>query len=582
MPDTWKAIAARKQDERASRIPPAWRLQSQPTPIADSLLHVPRQCGLLNETEWALTENHDATSLLGLLASRQVTSETVTRAFCKRAAIAQQVANCLTEILFDDALARARELDAHLARTGRPLGPLHGLPISLKDTFKIRGYDASLGVANLCFKPAEANAALVDLLLSLGAVLYCKTNVPQTMMSLDSHNNIFGRTLNPANLRLTAGGSTGGEGALLALRGSVLGVGTDVGGSIRIPGACNGLYAIKPSHGRVPFAGQAGGTRPGLSKLSIEATAGPLATSLRDCELFLRVIGDNILQAHDPDVLPQTWAQQMTLSAPAATAAAASPPLRVGIIRTDGHVTPLPPVATLLDEVAAQLGSSTSQQRFEVIEVDASAILSRVLKTFNGIVSIDGSNSWFDHFDATSEPLSPWLQGRISRREKKTTDEIWDLQGQRTALQDQFLRVWHESGGYWDTKASRAKRGDRTLDAIICPMAPHPIAPIDRWNTANYTAAFNLLDLSAGILPVRKLRAEDLVGEVPKSPPLNGWDKINRELWTKVDKHVYIGSTLSVQVLTPRLTERKLLEVMGKIDETLSTSQQTPSTRSKL
>jgi amidase len=115
------------------------------------------------------------------------------------------------------------------------------VPISLKDTFKIRGTDSSIGIAGLAFKPAESNSALVDILLGAGAVLYCKTNVPQTLMALDSDNWLFGRLRNPRNGDVTAGGSSGGEGALIAMRGSVLGVGTDVGGSIRIPAMCNGL-----------------------------------------------------------------------------------------------------------------------------------------------------------------------------------------------------------------------------------------------------------------------------------------------------------------------------------------------------
>lgn len=563
MPDTWKAIAARKLEEREAKIPREWRLS--PTAMAakgDSVLHVPRSCGLLTDDELKITEHHDATSLVALLATGSLSSAAVTAAFCKRAAVAHQVTNCLTEIFFDEALVRAKALDRQLAKTGRPTGPLHGLPISLKDSFKVQGYDASVGVANLCFKPAESNAALVDLLLSLGAVLYCKTNVPQSMMALDSHNNVFGRTLNPANLRLTAGGSTGGEGALIALRGSVLGVGTDVGGSIRIPAACNALFGIKPSHGRVPFAGQEGGHRPGLSKLGIEAVAGPLASSVRDCELFMRAVSDHASLARDPDVLPQTWAQQDSLSH--------SPQrkLRIGLVRTDGHVAPLPPLQTLFDEILTTLRASSPN--IEVVEVNAAPLLARTLKPFNGIMSIDGANTWFDHFAATGEPLSPWLQGRLTRRPQKSVDEAWDLQGQKTALQTAFLDLWHERAGYWLTDDSRVKRGERVLDALIVPVAPHPIAPIDGWNTANYTGAFNLLDLPAGVVPVRAVTRQDTVGEVPSSPPLNGWDKVNRELWTKVDRNVYVGSMLSVQVVTPRLQERRLVEIMGKVSEALA------------
>ena len=164
-------------------------------------------------------------------------------AFCKRAAIAHQLTNCLTEIFFDDALVRAKFLDEEYARTSKMLGPLHGVSISLKDTFKVRGYDASIGIASLAENPAQENSLLVDVLLQQGAVLYCKTNVPQMLIALDSDNNVFGRVLNLRNRHVTAGGSGGGEGALIALRGSVLGVGTDIGGSIRIPAMCNGGMA---------------------------------------------------------------------------------------------------------------------------------------------------------------------------------------------------------------------------------------------------------------------------------------------------------------------------------------------------
>ena len=164
--------------------------------------------------------------------------------------------NCLTEIFFDKAIERARSLDAkRRAEPNEPLPPLFGLPISLKDSFQVIGEDTTVGLACYANEPAGENSALVSMLLDLGAVLYCKTNLPQSLMTADSDNNVFGRTLNPRNLHLTAGGSTGGEGALIALSGSILGVGTDIGGSIRIPSLCNGIYGFKPSAGLVPLSG---------------------------------------------------------------------------------------------------------------------------------------------------------------------------------------------------------------------------------------------------------------------------------------------------------------------------------------
>lgn len=564
MPDNWEPIARRKREERASRIPKEWHLRSSIPDTRINVLDVPRESGILTPEELRLTENFDATALVAGLSTGLLKSVDVVTAFCKRAAIAQQVTNCLTEPLFDTAIARAKELDDYLAKNGKPIGPLHGLPISLKDTFKIKGYDASVGIAAFCFKPATTNSALVDLLLSLGAVLYCKTNVPQTMMALDSHNNVFGRTLNPANRALTAGGSSGGEGALIALRGSVLGIGTDIGGSIRVPALANGLYGVKPSHGRVPYAGQEGNALPGGNKIGIEATAGPIAVSQRDCELLLKAVCDAEPARLDPEVFSQTWAHQGAITG---AREKGEPRLRVGIMRTDGHVTPLPPIQRLLDEVAKAL--STSALDIEVADVDLSKFGPQCLKTFNGVMSWEGANSWFNVLEKTGEPLSPWLSTRLKRRPQKNLDDVRNLQAQRSELHTKFLSVWRESGGYWSSSSKDSTSTDKRLDLIICPGAPHPVAAIDRWNSTNYTSMFNLLDLPAGIMPVRRFTEHDMQGEVGNSPPLNGWDKINREMWTGVDRKVFLGSMLTIQVVTPRLEERRLVEGMGVLDAAL-------------
>ncbi|TKA63868.1 hypothetical protein B0A55_10708 [Friedmanniomyces simplex] len=584
MPETWQDIAARKQKQRADQIPKAWLLpsSSHPTGTTDSssgnVLDVPRKCGILTSEEIHITEDLDATALVAGLATGKLKSVDVVTAFCKRAAIAQQLVNCLTEVFFEDAVARAKQLDEQFRETRKPVGPLHGLPISIKDSFKVKGYDASVGVAGFCFKPATTNSALVELLLEQGAVLYCKTNVPLTMMALDSHNNVFGRTLNPANTVLTAGGSSGGEGALIAMRGSPLGIGTDVGGSIRIPAMCNGLVGVKPSHGRVPYAGQEGGALAGSSKLGVESTAGPIARNVRDCEMLLRAIGEGRPWLFDPDVLPQSWEQQARLTRPSR-----GQPLRVGIVRTEGHVTPLPPIQRLLDEVARTLQSSTlpSQEAIEVVDVDISRLGPQLLKVFNGIMSIDGANTWFDHIETTGEPLSPWLASRLRRRPQKALDEVRKLQAQKLELQTEFQKVWKEGGGYW-AKDVEITCGDRTLDAIICPVAPHPVPPIDRWNTTNYTSAFNLLDLPAGVLPVRTFLESDTKGELPKGDPLNGWDKINQGLWNDIDRKVYVGSVMSVLVVAPKLMDRRLVESMAVLGKALAPLREGSGRASKL
>jgi amidase len=420
---------------------------------------------------------------------------------------------------------------------------LHGVPVSLKDTFKVRGYDASIGIAALCFKPATENSVLVDVLLSAGAVLYCKTNVPQTLMALDSHNNVFGRTLNPTNTLLTAGGSSGGEGALLAMRGSVLGVGTDVGGSIRIPAMCNGTYGIKPSWQRIPYAGQEGGALPGASKLGIAASAGPLAHSMRDISLFFTTVSDQQPWKLDPDVLPSPW---NSLSSIATSSKGRK--LRIGVVKRDGVMEPHPPIIRILTEVAEKMKGNG----VDVVDMDVSPLLSRCQSLANGLFGIEGGNAMFDLLESCSEPLSPWLTTRLKRKPPASLDKVRDLHAKRTELQKQFLGVWN---GKW---------GD--VDAIICPVAPHATPEIDRWNGAGYTSSWVLLDYPAGTLPIRKFEEGDVSGEM-EGKVLGSWDKANRELWTDVDRNVYVGSPLCVQVVVPNLEERVLVEVMEIIDE---------------
>ncbi|KAH9823599.1 amidase, partial [Teratosphaeria destructans] len=147
---TWQTTAQQHRAAAAAKIPPEWLLDPQWTTnltetSAENVLSIPKECGILTARELDLTSAHDAVALLALLSSGQITSHDLTTAFCKRAAIAHQLTTCLTETLFPAALARARALDDHYATHGTPIGPLHGLPISLKDSFNIAGVHTTLG-----------------------------------------------------------------------------------------------------------------------------------------------------------------------------------------------------------------------------------------------------------------------------------------------------------------------------------------------------------------------------------------------------------------------------------------------------
>lgn len=359
-----------------------------------------------------------------------------------------------------------------------------------------------LGIASLAEKPAAQNSLMVDILLDAGAVVYCKTNVPQTLMSLDSENNLFGRVLNPRNRAATAGGSSGGEGALIAMRGSILGIGTDVGGSIRIPAMCNGLYGIKPSAQRVPYIGQENGTEKGSSKIGLPASAGPIASSLRDCELLLKVVADAKPWEQDPTVVHGEWENLGRFEG--------RKPL-FGVMRTDHLITPLPPIQKVLEETVQKLRGSG----YEVVEMETS-LFNKCQSLANAFFGIGGGNYMFDLLEATGEPLVTWLSSRMQRKKAIDLKTLVEIHAKRMELEREMLKIWKTKDG-------------RTIDAFICPVAPHPVPPIDRWNGVSYTSSFVLLDYPAATLPVRDFVKEDLKGEVV-GEVLSSWDKVNRDL----------------------------------------------------
>jgi Asp-tRNA(Asn)/Glu-tRNA(Gln) amidotransferase A subunit family amidase len=221
------------------------------------------------------------------LAQGQLTAEQVIKAYLKRAGIAHQLTNCATEFLGKEAIDRAKYLDEELKRRGKPIGPLHGLPISVKDYVPMRGRRTSAGWIKWIDRIAEDDALVLKILYEAGAIFYVRTTQPQSLMHLECSNPVYGTTVNPFNRNLTCGGSTGGEGALLGLKGSPMSVGTDIGGSIRSPAANNGVYGLRPTTFRIPKQGILG-IQPGRE--SILGVIGPLARAREDINLFMKTI----------------------------------------------------------------------------------------------------------------------------------------------------------------------------------------------------------------------------------------------------------------------------------------------------
>jgi Asp-tRNA(Asn)/Glu-tRNA(Gln) amidotransferase A subunit family amidase len=563
---TWQEIAARKRAARDALIPAAWKLPSKFLPRdpplfeygPQNVLNVPRECGLLNSTELQITEGYTIKTLLQALSSRKVSSVDVTTAFCKRAAIAQQLTNCITEPLFDSAIARAKQLDEYLIKHGKPWGPLHGLPVSIKDTFKVKGVDTTIGLVSLCFKPATSNSPLVDMLHALGCVIITKTNIPQTLASLDSINNVFGRCMNPVNRLMTAGGSSGGEGVIVAMKGCMIGWGTDVGGSIRVPAMCNGVYGFKPSNGRIPYGNQAQTTTEGSGRLGVQAVAGPIGRCMEDIDLVMHEIVP-ISNMWGEDCLPGTWSPTLSRSG-----SGKNGEFVIGVLRSDGNCELLPPISKILTEVGQKL---RTVRGVEVIELPTPQAWTKCQSLMSKLMGIDGGTVMTDMIDSSGEPVVPWMQTRMRVGSPKSLREVAELQTRRAVLEQKMLEVWNE------TDSNGAKR--RRIDAIICPLAAHPVPEIERYNAVGYTSSFVMLDYPAGVLPIRSFREEDLeLGKAMPGKAISTWDEKSRELWDEktVNRRVYLGTTLSTQVVTPKLEDHRLAEAMTIIDDAVRDS----------
>ena len=311
----------------------------------------------LSDREVEITET-DALGILDHTTTGTWSASEVTKAFCHRASLAHQLTNCLHEIFFDKAIESAATLDAYFERNRKPYGLLHGLPVSLKDQFHVPGVETHMGYVgwigtfegkNGTSMERSFESEMVRELRKLGTVTFCKTSVPHTLMSGETFNNIIDYTWNPKNRFLSSGGSSGGEGALIALRGSPLGFGTDIGGSIRIPAAFNGQFGLKPSSGRLPYEGMANSMDGQNTILSV---VGPLSSSIRGLRLAITAILSQQPWLSDPMVHEVPWRDEKETQTRQQLVSGKS---CFGINWEEGDVVPHPPVTRALGIVSRTL-----------------------------------------------------------------------------------------------------------------------------------------------------------------------------------------------------------------------------------
>jgi amidase len=301
-------------------------------------------------------------------------------------------------------------------------------------------------------------------------------------MTLDSFNHVYGRTMNPNKLTLTAGGSTGGEGALIRMRGSLLGMCTDIAGSVRVPALCNGNYGLKPTSERIPFQGKTPPGRQG-SPSPIFPVIGPQGHSIRDLELFMRVTIDT-----DP------WLRDHTVhSVPWRRVEPPQRPLRLGFILEDPK-RPLHPTALRAMTEAKDLLQKAGH---EIIEIGVGGNSSKSVPSLYDSAVL----AWrFFLLDPEKTPLKFILDGdepiidsliACSFPENKawnpTLEGLFEIMVERSNILDIYRSLW----------AGKTEQGvvEQRLDAIILPPYQAPAPLHDLFGVPIYTVLANFLDV---------------------------------------------------------------------------------------
>lgn len=555
------------------------------------------------------------------------TSTRLVQAFTRSARRSHLQTNCITVPNFQAALTKARELDAHFATTsGEVVGPFHGIPFSFKENNNIQGLSTSVGYTSWIIEgPATSTAALALMTEHLGGIVLCKTNIPQTMMSFECSNPVYGRTSNPYSPNHTCGGSSGGEAAILASDGVAAGFGSDIGGSLRMPAGYCGIYAIKPSAARFPGRGTRV-ARKGFEGIPVGFA--PMCRSAADLELvsteLIRLLHPNVDSPLDPFEVQRRFQTEELRPSPLRPAwfkpldVVASPDsprkkIRLGYYYCDGITKTSPAciraVQESVDALRAQYGTDGP---VELVEIDPAQLGTlTAIHIFLANITADNFDGLLGPLtkDGVREPMDPslflpvfaarapqWFKSILrfvatyiindpsfayilTAGGSKTAGEYFHHVARRRDFEQEFItKVWE----HYD------------LDGIICPVQASPAVPHGACAKLSTLAAstilYNVLDYSIAVCPVTRVDSQrDTVSDdnissdgednaaapATWNPPPKGFDTcsplITRSLYTEkvYDAKAMHGLPVGVQVVAKKHEEEKSIGLMRLLDDAL-------------
>ena len=377
----------------------------------------------------------DATELAERIRTRALSPVEVVTAHLERIEAVNPKINAVVTMI-DGALERAREAEAAIAR-GESWGPLHGVPFTIKDCIDTRGVRTTRGSKLFEERVPDADATVVTRMKDAGGIFIAKTNLPEFAFWWETSNRVFGRTENPWKQGRAAGGSSGGEAAAIAAGLSPLGVGSDVGGSIRQPAHYCGIVGLKATQGRTPLTGH------WPEVLLRYMHVGPMARTVRDVALGLSVLAGP--DGMDPYALPVPVPSLDALDAPL-------PQLRVGWC-AEG---PFAPVDAEVRKTVERAASSLEELGCRVEPVTLNALEQRQAQALTTVVYTAEADLYLEPIIAgRHDELAPYIQRRLS-------------------LPEPSIREYLEASADLEQIRLDIARFFTEYDLLLCPTGPVP------------------------------------------------------------------------------------------------------------
>ncbi|GMT15055.1 hypothetical protein PFISCL1PPCAC_6352 [Pristionchus fissidentatus] len=497
----------------------------------------------------------DFRQLRDALQKGEVSAESVMRVYYGLAVASHEKTNCLT-VIIKDSLDTAKSLDEKAKDASYKKPSLFGMPISVKDAVDVAGSRSTWGMASRVDNIPKEDAFAVMRVREAGMIPFCKTNVPTSCMTYNCCNSIYGTTNTPSNPDRSSGGSSGGEGALLSTHGSIIGLGSDIGGSVRIPAAYSGCCGFKPSatrfslhqyHEPVPF-------RP-----VVMPTEGPMAQDPHAITELLRVIwSDRYIAGHDPQSVPVDFREDLFKE---------GRKYRIGHYTSDGYIEALSGNQRVVREAVEVLKSKghtlvpfsmddivgeTMRGAFTVGFADGGARQAEVLKDeplpemVKPLRDFGNVPLWKKRF---------W--GCLARRggDTPTADFLQYLPKYSMEVQLAIDRV------YACRKKLIQKMKDESIDCLLCPATLSPALPHATTNIVPFTAIvatimWNAMDFPAGIVTTGSWNEND------EKELENYEEKGMVEKTIKKECKNSIGLPLAVQIVAPVFRDEMVLRLM--------------------